>query len=90
MMLSDTMNYSRNLIPTSKVDLERAKAAIEAGYPAVEPILGIWRDAGAGRKLSAFPFHQPQSQDRDTEFNDFFLTADKSFGKILTYFGESV
>jgi len=30
----------RNLIPTSKRDLERAQAAVEAGYPAVDPILG--------------------------------------------------
>jgi len=29
----------RNLIPTSKRDLERARAAVEAGYPAVDPIL---------------------------------------------------
>lgn len=30
----------RDLIPTSKTDEERAHAAVAAGYPAVEPILG--------------------------------------------------
>lgn len=30
----------RNLVPTHKADLERAQAAVKAGYPAVEPILG--------------------------------------------------
>ena len=30
----------RNLVPVGKQDLERARAAVEAGYPVVEPILG--------------------------------------------------
>jgi len=30
----------RDLVPTNKADIERARAAVEAGYPAVEPILG--------------------------------------------------
>jgi hypothetical protein len=34
------MDHLRNLIPTSKVDIERAAAAVEAGYPEVAPILG--------------------------------------------------
>lgn len=29
-----------DLVPTSKYDLDRANAAVRAGYPAVEPILG--------------------------------------------------
>jgi len=31
----------QDLIPTSKHDLDRARAAVEAGYPAVDPILGV-------------------------------------------------
>jgi hypothetical protein len=34
------MDTTRELIPTSKSDVERAEAAVDAGYPAVEPILG--------------------------------------------------
>ena len=34
------MDPFRDLLPTHKLDLERARAAIAAGYPAVEPILG--------------------------------------------------
>jgi hypothetical protein len=30
----------QDLIPTGKGDLERARAAVKAGYPAVEPVLG--------------------------------------------------
>jgi hypothetical protein len=30
----------QDLIPNSKYDLDRARAAVEAGYPAVDPILG--------------------------------------------------
>jgi hypothetical protein len=30
----------QDLIPTNKHDLDRARAAVEAGYPAVDPILG--------------------------------------------------
>ena len=33
-------NLDRDLVPTSKGDLARARAAVEAGYPAVAPILG--------------------------------------------------
>jgi Domain of unknown function (DUF5071) len=33
------MDNIRDLIPTHKLDIERAEAAIKAGYPAVEPIL---------------------------------------------------
>lgn len=32
-------NLDRDLVPTSKHDLARAQAAVEAGYPAVAPIL---------------------------------------------------
>jgi hypothetical protein len=34
------MDHFRNLIPTSKADVEHARAAVEAGYPEVDPILG--------------------------------------------------
>jgi hypothetical protein len=34
------MDQLRNLVPTGKADLERALAAVRAGYPAVGPILG--------------------------------------------------
>jgi hypothetical protein len=34
------MHDVRNLIPAHKADLERAQAAVRAGYPEVEPILG--------------------------------------------------
>jgi len=34
------MDHIQDLIPTHKSDLQRAEAAIKAGYPAVEPILG--------------------------------------------------
>jgi hypothetical protein len=34
------MKSVSDLVPTSKHDLQRAHAAISAGYPAVEPILG--------------------------------------------------
>lgn len=30
----------RDLIPTGKFDLDRARAAVDAGYPAVAPVLG--------------------------------------------------
>ena len=33
-------DFFRDLVPTSKGDLTRARAAVEAGYPAVDPILG--------------------------------------------------
>ena len=33
-------NLVRDLVPTNKADLGRAQAAVEAGYPAVAPILG--------------------------------------------------
>ena len=33
-------NLERDLVPTSKRDLARAQAAVDAGYPAVAPILG--------------------------------------------------
>ncbi len=33
------MNDLQNLIPRDKFDIKRARAAIEAGFPAVEPIL---------------------------------------------------
>ena len=32
-------NLARDLVPMSKFDLARAQAAVEAGYPAVDPIL---------------------------------------------------
>jgi len=34
------MHDVRNLIPAHKADFERAQAAVKAGYPEVEPILG--------------------------------------------------
>lgn len=34
------MDHIQDLVPTHKKDLERAEAAVKAGYPAVEPILG--------------------------------------------------
>ncbi len=33
------MDHIRQLIPQGKADLERARAAVQAGYPAVAPIL---------------------------------------------------
>ena len=39
------MDHLKNLIPTGKHDLERARAAVDAGYPEVAPILGeliVW------------------------------------------------
>ena len=33
-------NFLRDLVPTGKSDVARAQPAVEAGYPAVEPILG--------------------------------------------------
>ena len=38
--IGDMTNLDRDLVPTSKQDLARARAAVEAGYPAVAPILG--------------------------------------------------
>src|ERR1044072_9115083 len=32
-------NDAKNLVPRTKMDVERAEAAVSAGYPAVEPIL---------------------------------------------------